>query len=121
MSDDKIIINLDFINDLIIWLKILLNPSYWLMNNPYDREWDRTFNKLMEEYNFTDITNHTAKLGDTIVWVANHPYASFTKFLRQSGRPSRITIYKARKKLLSDINLSVNTLRNGIPIEWDNL
>lgn len=98
-------------------------PHYWLMNNSYDEKWDLELRALMSEHNFTQfqhfynlfgkttpgyISKYEARLGDTVVWTTNHPYASFIKtnpnsMVQESKRPSRQTIYIARKKLEKDL------------------
>ena len=78
------------------------------MNHPYDKDWDNEFNMLLVEHTFSDIDEHTAKLGDTKIWIANYPYACFRK--RTAGtytiyvrkRPSRLTILRAKKLLDRD-------------------
>ena len=79
------------------------------MNYRYSKEWDLRLNQLMNEHNFTRISDHSAYLGDTELWISNHPYASFvemgeTFLIRddQRVRASRLTIYKAHKKLEQD-------------------
>ena len=50
-------------------------------------------------HNKDDHAKNFSFLGDKKIWIENHPYASF---VRNSQRPSRITIYKANEKLKSD-------------------
>jgi len=95
-------------------LFIFFHPSYWLMNNPYSREWDHELVRLMNNLKFTEINAYHATIGDKKVWIANHPYASFTfsqninPFEHTVSRPSRWTIYIARKKLQCDFNNNAN-------------
>lgn len=81
----------------------LFKPSYWVMNYRYSKEWDEKINDLMNKHKFEK--NHmTANLGDTKIWVVNHPYASFVPYQNTYNiRPSRKTIYLAHKKLLKDV------------------
>lgn len=79
------------------------------MNYKYSKEWDLRLNQLMNEHSFTRISDHSAYLGDTELWISNHPYASFvemgeTFLIRddQRVRASKLTIYKAHKKLEQD-------------------
>ena len=104
MEKDTIKINFDWFKDFIINVKLFFNSKYWIMNNVYCKEWDGELNQLMELHNFTNINHYWATLGNTEIWVANHPYASFTKYIRGYGdvRPSRLTIYKAKIKLEMD-------------------
>jgi hypothetical protein len=94
------------------------------MNYTYDEKWDKELSELMEHHNFTQlhttcningknvtfyISTYEAKLGDTIIWTSNHPYASFVKcdgtlHSDTTTRPSKQTIYLARKKLKKDMD-----------------
>jgi|LakMenEpi03Aug12_release.lakeMendotaPanAssembly.Ray.scaffolds.fasta_scaffold18638_3 hypothetical protein len=99
MKNSTIKIDLNWVKDFVIRLKIFFNPSYWIMNYPYSAEWDKELNDLMGEHDFKKHSDYYSFLGDKKIWVQNHPYASFT---RDCQRPSRITIYKANEKLKSD-------------------
>ena len=86
---------------------IFLNPSFWLMNDNYNHNWDKKLNSLLNSKDFTNIDKHTATIGEYTVWISNYPYACFKcigcgSSSYYSGRPSRYTIYKAYKKLLID-------------------
>lgn len=102
------------INDILIQIWVIINPRYWIMNNSYSAEWNKELKFLMKNHVFVinDYdTKCTAKLGSREIWIANHPYASFTRYSRysffggESGRPSRLTIYKAKQKLERDVNI----------------
>lgn len=83
----------------------LLNPKYWIMNNPLCKEWDADLLELMEKYKFELSSRFRARLGSQIIWIANHPYASFSPafgFKDMKIRPKRSTIIKAREKLIRD-------------------
>lgn len=99
----------------------LFKPSYWFMNFPYSREWDEELLIMMDRHNFEPIyyeylkqlNEHYVHLDDQEIWIRNHPYASFAKSTSKKTlmldgpprvRPSRMTIYKARKKLIEDMN-----------------
>jgi len=84
----------------VFW--VITHPSCWLQNYGYCKEWDDELNRLMREQRFVNITRCTANIGGHEVWVANHPYASFT-LRRHDVRPSRTTIYRAQKKLMRDL------------------
>ena len=91
-------------NDFMYWIRVLINPAFWLMNDPYSEQWDRRFNELAKAHKFKPgKTHHTAYLGDQEIWVANYPYAAFKPFVDRSVRPSRVTIFKAKMKLKHDI------------------
>ena len=87
------------------FLRVLLTPSCWVQNCSYSRMWDAHLQELIAKETFVSIGHYTAKIGGITVWVANHPFASFTPhglpFL--NVRPSRATLLKAHDKLLSDV------------------
>lgn len=85
-------------------MRVILTPSCWSQNYTYSEAWDKKLNALMDEHDFTEITEHTAQIGEVCVWVANHPYASFTPYGNMpSVRPKRTTILRAWDKLVSDM------------------
>jgi hypothetical protein len=43
-------------------------------------EWDTILNELLNRYEFTNIKEHTAQLGNITVWTSNHPYSSFSNY-----------------------------------------
>lgn len=109
MKKDTIYIDFSWFKDFKLKLKIFFNPKYSTMNYKYSKEWDLRLNQLMNEHSFTRISDHSAYLGDTELWISNHPYASFIEMegsflIRDDNRvrASRLTIYKAHKKLEED-------------------
>lgn len=82
-------------------LQFIFRPNFWLMNDPYDKDWDNEFNMLLDEHTFSNIGEHTAKLGDTTIWISNYPFACFRK-RNINKRPSRLTILRAKKLLDRD-------------------
>lgn len=81
-------------------LQFIFKPSYWLMNQRYDESVDIIMNGLMDKYEFTNITDYTAYLGDTEIWVCNQPYACMVpRSLLSTARASRLTIQKGIRKL----------------------
>ena len=86
-------------------LKFLFRPNYWIMVDRYCREWDSKLNLLLKHYRFTNYNGYTADIGGYTVWVKNHPYGSFTPYAQglPEVRPSRLTIERAQRKLMSDI------------------
>src|SRR5580658_9734815 len=86
-------------------LMFIFMPHYWLMNSPYNEEWDRVLSALMQANKFESIGECRAKIGNITVWTCNHPYASFTpycQFVSDDIRPSRTTIRLAMKKLKAE-------------------
>lgn len=82
--------------------KFIFIPSYWLMNNPYSKKWDDRLNELLDNHEFTNVGRYTANLGPQSIWIANYPYDCFSPYAlytKAEFRPSRLTIYRANKKL----------------------
>jgi hypothetical protein len=82
-------------------LRILSTPSCWIRNHSTDKTWDLILRQAMAKHKFEPVTQYTAKLGDLIVWVRNHPYCSF----HPEGMevlPRRSTVFEAQAKYLRD-------------------
>lgn len=89
-------------------LQFIFKPSYWIMNESYNKYWDAVFKDLMDKHDFIYIDQYRAKIGNAVIWIKNHPYASMTLFNNDGlhsfpGRPSRLTIKRAGDKLQRDI------------------
>ena len=100
-------------------LQFIFRPKYWIMNDSYDAAWDKKFQDLAENHDFIpdcDLRNefgnrtYTAMLGEYKIWVSNYPYAFFSycgkaneSYFTPVVRPSRRTIAKYYKKLVSDL------------------
>lgn len=99
-----------------VWFASLvrtLHPRYWLMNHQFNRDWDNWLNEQMDSGSFEAISAHTARIGGRIVWIENHPYASFTNYGEGIRvRPSRRTIIRAHDKLIADM-VANNQIRGG--------
>lgn len=86
------------------WFRVLFTPSCWIQNERFSSVWDEHLNCLAQSESFSQIDGYTARLGNEILWIANHPYASFTS-RRLSGlrmRPKRITILRLMDRLERD-------------------
>lgn len=85
------------------FLFFLIRPSFWLMNEDYCEALDVRLRKDLE-VGFTSTSRFIGEVGANKYWLGNYPYAYGTDwdypFL---GRPSRMTIYKLRKKQLEFI------------------
>jgi hypothetical protein len=89
------------------------------MDDTYNAAWDKKFQELAENHDFIpdcDLRNefgnrtYTAMLGEYKIWVSNYPYAFFSycgkaneSYFTPVVRPSRRTIAKYYKKLVSDL------------------
>jgi len=97
-------INGGFMMNFIRNLQFIFKPHYWMMNNPYNEEWDKKLNQLMDKYpvefgprNSIDGAIHTVSFDGNLVWVANYPYAFATPHSYAHDidvRPSRLTIQR---------------------------
>lgn len=88
-------------------LYIIFHASFWEMNYKYSASWDYELNELMRKERFVLTGSCKAKIGNRIVWIASHPFASFHPYDNKSlqdARPSRTTIRRAREKLERDTN-----------------
>lgn len=84
------------------WLKALLTPTCWVQNERYSSAWDAELRRLLKTERFSNIGEYTAEIGGRVLWIENHPYASFTPYKTLKVRPSRATILRAYDRLLSD-------------------
>jgi hypothetical protein len=76
------------------WLAVTVNPRYWLRNYRTSRVWDREVRRLIAtSAPVTRKSPHTAQFGPHDVWIANHPYASFTLYgVAPEVMPTRRTV-----------------------------
>ena len=88
-----------FFNNIYEFFFFLVRPSFWLMNHPYCEQVDTQLKiDLNKGVLYSD--GYCAKIGDTLYWVGNYPYAYGSPYLFVEVRPSRMTIYKTRKAQL---------------------
>ncbi len=94
-------------DEILCWIKVIVRPSYWLMNEKFSLAWDTKIRELMQVHEFVYGSKATATLGSYLIWIENHPYASFKPYAHFSDtpecRPSRVTIMLARAKLLREV------------------
>lgn len=85
-------------------LEILIRPSYWMMNNQYNKLVDKEINRLLDNHKFEVITDCTASLGNKKIWIENIPYAcmNFYDSRFKHLRPSRKTTLRAVRRLKED-------------------
>ena len=89
---------MNFISGII---RVLFTPRCWVNTGTYSKEWDASLNRRLLEHTFRADGMHTAMLGDIKVWIANHPYASFSTYDHELGGgpiPKRITMLRAMDK-----------------------
>lgn len=96
-------------------LKFIFNIDYWSLNYQYSKAWDDKLNELLDKYKFEKIDSYEAKLGNTVLWITNHPYASFHLKVGEIGfRPSRLTIQRAHNILNSKVKPTEQELNDII-------
>lgn len=90
--------------EFILNLQFIFKPLWWIMNESYFKKWDNQLKYLLDNYDFTDIKHHTAKLNGIEIWTSNHPYSSFMPYGagKSNFRASRLTIKRAQRKLTED-------------------
>lgn len=82
-------------------LKVIFTSECWLQNHMYNKEWDNELHELLlSGTEFEIICDYTARIGSRVVWIANHPYASFTISGDITLRPSRKVIMMAQDRLI---------------------
>ena len=86
--------------------RVAFTPACWVVVSDYSSEWDVELNALMKKHRFYIRRERTVFLGPVELWIANHPYCSFTsyRFSLITGticgpRPRRITALRAMDKL----------------------
>jgi hypothetical protein len=97
---------LQILKSIYYFIYFFIRVDFWLMNERVSPVWDKQLNELMKEHTFFSFRTCIVKLGNYEIWVANYPYAAFTcHYPEIAGRPKRLTILRARKKLKKDIEL----------------
>ena len=90
------------------FLFLITHSNYWLMSDTlrYSEEYDRWFNELLDNNEFTHCSKYVARLGGFTFWIANIPYYCFNTiniyddYIKYGTlRSSRRTIHKAFYKL----------------------
>jgi len=79
------------------------HPRFWIMNNPYNKEYDKKLNEMLDKYELEDVGRYTGKLGNKTLWLSNYPYSYGTLYeesLYGGMRASRMTILRLREKHL---------------------
>lgn len=111
---------MNFIEKFKFLCEVITNPFWWRMNCNFNKDIDEWLKNAMKHYEIMEIYKchelHEISIDGKYLWVANHPYASFTYMIfekygtyaknivftengKRFGRPSRYTIYQFNKKL----------------------
>ena len=92
-------------NELFIWLRVTLNPRYWIKNEPVNKKWDKALRDMLENPIVTERSKYTVKLNGVTIWKGNYPYGYGNPYGYNTNvdnlSPSRRTCYKLHK-LISD-------------------
>lgn len=85
------------LKEIWLWLKVTINPAYWVSNNSISKPWDRRLRTLIKEgAEVTNADDFTVDLGGITIWVSNYPYAYGNKRHVSSFLPTRRTRYLLR-------------------------
>ena len=76
--------------ELMLLIRVLLTPSYWIRIYRYDSSYDKWLRLQLINPIFTDMDAHTIKLNGKLIWIASYPYGSYRLF-DGSELPSRRT------------------------------
>ena len=97
----------------ILNLQFIFKPKYWIMNYGYSPKWDKELNELLDKHMFDKSTQDewSVSIGNVRIWISldTYPYASFLPFFgtqRGDFRPSKLTIRKAYKKFIKEVQPS---------------
>ena len=79
----------------------ITHPSYWHSNHVSLKSYDTWLNEQMDnKVEITFIDQRVAKLGNTLIWTSNYPYAFGCRWGKSEILPYRRT----RRRLLEYIN-----------------
>lgn len=80
------------------WLRVLLTPACWLLNNRVDRQWDHALNEMLDRKPMLKLGYLTVSVDGFVIWAGNYPYAYGTprdqRLNDSSLMPSRRTIFR---------------------------
>jgi len=89
---------------IIDYIWVLFNPKYWIRLYPYNSQIDKMLLRKMQFYPFVKENKYTVKLDNINLWIANHPYASFTVQIGETEySPARRTVHKLWEKFAKEI------------------
>lgn len=99
---------------------VLFHPEFWVQNFPYSREVDEFFiNGISQGAKFTSITEYTAFFCGKLIWIENHPYASFRCIgPNRSYLASRATRNKLMRVLMESL---LEECENSTCLNKDNI
>jgi hypothetical protein len=91
---------------MLTLMKYIINKigEWFIQVYPVSMEWDSKLNVLMDNHTFNYINQYTARLGDHIIWISSHSYASFSDYTHGDSKllPAFSTVMRAIDKLNYD-------------------
>jgi hypothetical protein len=101
-----------FISNLLLDLRIIFCPAYWINTGSVNRAWDKKVQKMLENPRFEYMSRARIKLNGNLIWVENYPYRYGEKLIEQEwlwqetnalpSRKTRIRLKKAVDKFLEE-------------------
>lgn len=84
-------------------LKYLFKPNFWVMVEPYSRQWDIKLNEMLDKENSVRVVSEFwVDVGGIKVWIGNYPYGYGNPELI-GVRPSRATIERLREAVIKSV------------------
>ncbi len=84
------------------FFKFMFSPSFWIRNYSTNKILDESLSRGIDESGVHIIDRHYCKIGETVVWIANYPYAYGT-VKGVGGMPSRSTVNKLREAVTKEL------------------
>jgi len=60
--------------EIILWVRVITNPNYWIQTDSYNRVWDKMLRAELKNPIFESKDEYTIKLNGRMIWIANYPY-----------------------------------------------
>jgi len=99
------------------WIKFIFSPEYWLFNSDYNKGWDDTILKILEDPKIERLDSHYITINGKTLWIANWPYAALvgkvetdTKATWRNSkvgkecRPSTMTLMKFDEMMKGEVD-----------------
>ena len=86
------------------WIYHILNTIFFMYQQPYNKDWDKKLNELLDEYGSNVVVSrYCATLGEYDVWIANKWYAYGNAYMKNSVSVGRR--YEFRPKFRTMLRL----------------
>lgn len=103
----------NFIARMLLNLRIILLPWYWISNCATCREWDKRLNKMLDNPEFEYVSEHRIELNGQLIWISNYPYAYGERLIKMQylwnttgllpSRKTRIRLKRAVNKFMLEV------------------